>query len=174
MVFAAAILASPMGAVPGGAQDAGLPLPNCFDAVGTYLTSNHTGDDTSLFISRSLLSITNDGHAFFTDSAEGGGPGYGPFTGGRGAWRCLSGESGETRFKAIILDFTFAAASNPNQQIGRLDIEGTVDTSTGKLTGRMDLSFAPLEGDPMNPADLKAAGWAGIDGDKITVKSAPD
>lgn len=174
MALVAAVVAGSIGAGAANAQETGRPLSDCLDAVGTYLTSNHTGNDTSLFISRSLLSLTNGGHAFFTDSAEGGGPGFGPFTGGRGAWRCLSNENGETRFKAIILDFTFATASDPDQQIGRLDIAGAVDATTGKLSGRMDLSFAPLEADPMNPDDLKAAGWSGFDGYRITVPQAPN
>ena len=48
----------------------------CINAVGTYLTTNvRSASDATQIVSRSLLSLTNGGHAFFTDSGEAGEPG---------------------------------------------------------------------------------------------------
>jgi hypothetical protein len=102
----------------------------------------------------SLLSLTNGGHAFFTDSGEGGEPGYQPFSDGRGAWRCLSNESGRATFAAVILDFTFVGPSDRAQRIARLDVRATFDAGTQTLDGETTLSFVPLAGDPFDPSAL--------------------
>jgi hypothetical protein len=62
----------------------------CHDLVGTYLTKNYAkGDSGGNFTSRSLIALSGGGLASFTDSGEGGEAGFGPFTDGRGSWRCL-------------------------------------------------------------------------------------
>jgi len=156
-----------LSATSAGAQGPGLPLSKCFDAVGTYLTMNYAKDEGGQFISRSLISLTNGGHAFFTDSGEAGEPGFGPFSGGRGAWRCLSNEKGVTRFVATVLDFTFITPSTPKQQIGRLDIGGSFDAAAEKLSGTMTLYLVPIDGDPLKESELKASATGKFEAQKV-------
>jgi hypothetical protein len=131
------------------AQDAGPPLAACAEAVGAYLTDN-PGTEPS----RSLITLSADGLVQFADSGEGGGAGFAPFTGGHGAWRCVAGDAGALRLSATILDFTLPTAAWPHQQIGRLDIEASVDPAKGTMTGTMKLMTAPLDGDPLEAAEL--------------------
>jgi len=163
IVVACAVL----GAPDVGAQNAGLPLSKCLDAVGTYLSTNFAKDGSNKFISRSLISLTNGGHAFFTDSGEAGEPGFGPFSGGRGAWRCMSNENGVARFLATVLDFTFVTPSTRKQLIGRLDIDGSFDVSTAKLSGTMTLYFVPIGGDPLMQSDLKKSAEGAFEAQKV-------
>ncbi len=130
------------------AQD-GQPLSACAEAVGAWLTTN-PGNEPS----RTLLSLTADGLVLSADSGEGGGVGYAPFTGAHGAWRCVASEAGSLRLSATILDFTVPTADWPKQQIGRLDIDGTIDTKKGTMSGTMTLLFAPLDDDPFMAAEL--------------------
>jgi hypothetical protein len=131
-----------------------LPTSECLALVGTYLTINTdgSGDDTST--ARSLISITNGGHMFFTDSAEGGTSEFAPFTDARGAWRCMSNDDGVATFNAIVLDFTDVTPSFPDQQIGRLDVTGTFDESSETLSGTMALYLFPMEANPLAEHDL--------------------
>jgi hypothetical protein len=147
-VLAAATIMSPASA----AEE---EISECIDAVGTYLTTNvRSASDANQIVSRSLLSLTNGGHAFFTDSGEAGEPGYQPFSDGRGAWRCLSSEGGRDSFSAIILDFTFGSAGDRDQQIARLDLQASFDAASQRLEGKVTLSFVPLAGDPFDPDAL--------------------
>lgn len=98
------------------------PLSACFDAVGTYLTTNLAVDDGRI-VGRSLISLTNGGHFFLTDSNEGGDPNFAPFTDGRGSWRCVSDEQGSAHIAASVLDFTHNTAAHPEQMIARLDYD---------------------------------------------------
>lgn len=131
------------------AQEAGAPLADCAGAIGAYLTDN-PGTEPS----RSLITLSADGLVFFADSGEGGGPGFAPFTSGHGAWRCVAAEAGSLRLSATILDFTLPTADWPHQQIGRLDIEASADPAKGTMTGTMKLMTAPLDGDPLEAAEL--------------------
>jgi hypothetical protein len=149
-------------------EEAALPLDECLDAVGTYLTTNPASDQPGGFASRSLISLTNGGHSFFTDSGQEGGAGFAPFTEGRGAWRCVSHDGNVTRLRATIIDFTLVTADWPTQHIGRLDIDATYDKDAGKLSGTLALSLAPIDADPMNEADLKKIADGPFDGYKIT------
>ena len=133
------------------AQEPSLPISDCLSLVGTYLTDDT--DDTDTQTARSLISITNGGHAFFTDSGEQGSADFAPFGDARGAWRCISNDDGGVQFKAIVLDFTQTTPDFPNQQIGRLDITGTFDADNGRLSGTMALHFFPLDGDPLGDID---------------------
>lgn len=167
LAAAIAVAGTGLGALSAGAQDSGLPLSKCFDAVGTYLTTNHVKDESGKFISRSLISLTNGGHAFFTDSGEAGEPGFGPFSDGRGAWRCVSNEKGVTRFLATVLDFTFISPSSPKQLIGRLDIDGSFDAAAGKLAGTMTLYLVAIDGDPLKQADMKKSAEGTFEAQKV-------
>ena len=93
------------------AQD--VPLSTCFDAVGTYLTENvATTGGASTDMGRSLLSLTNGGHAFLIDSNERGIDEFAPFSDGLGAWRCLSEDAGTLQLRVTVLDFTFATGTS--------------------------------------------------------------
>ena len=127
------------------AQD-GHPLSACSGVVGAWLTDNPGGEP-----SRSLLSFTGDGLVFFADSGQGGGVGFGPFTGGHGAWRCVASGADGVRISASVLDFTLATVDWPNQKIGRLDFDASVDPK-GAMTGSMTLLTVPLDGDPLEKA----------------------
>ena len=167
LTSAIAIAATVLDAPSTSAQGPGLPLSKCFDAVGTYLTTNYAKDEHGKFISRSLISLTNGGHAFFTDSGEAGEPGFGPFSDGRGAWRCVSNEKGVTRFLATVLDFTFITPSTPKQQIGRLDIDASFDAAAEKLSGTMALYLVPFDGDPLKKSNLKEAATGNFEAQKF-------
>jgi hypothetical protein len=144
-------------------------LGDCADAVGTYLTKNfRAGGKPEDFMARSLLSLTNGGQAFFTDSGEGGEPGYRPFSDGRGAWRCVSKADGKTRISAMILDFTFAAKDGAKQQIGRLDFDAVFDAGTGKLESKATLYFVPLSGNPLAKSALGQGQKFGLVGEKVS------
>ena len=167
LASAIAVAATVLGAQSAGAQDSGIPLSKCLDAVGTYLTINYVKDESGKFISRSLISLTNGGHAFFTDSGEAGQPGFAPFSGGRGAWRCVSNEKGVTRFLATVLDFTFITPSTPTQLIGRLDIDGSFDADAKKLSGTMTLYLVPIDGDPLKRSNLKEGATGKFEARKV-------
>ena len=166
---AIAIAATVLDAPSASAQGLGLPLSKCFDAVGTHWTTNYAKDERGKFMSRSLISLTNGGHAFFTDSGEAGEPGFGPFSDGRGAWRCVSNEKGVTRILATVLDFTFITPSTPKQQIARLDIDASFDAAAEKLSGTMTLYLVPLDGDPLKKVNLKEGATGTFEAQKVVV-----
>lgn len=136
---------------PAAAEDPPPQIEGCLAAVGTYLTKNSVTDqEAGDFVSRSLLSLTNGGHVFFTDSAEAGSASFQPFSDGRGAWRCVAGSDGKAAFRAVVIDFTFADGANDKQAIGRLDFDLAYDESAQELSGSGKLGFAPFEGNPMD------------------------
>ncbi|MEO1089813.1 MAG: hypothetical protein AAFX81_04220 [Pseudomonadota bacterium] len=121
----------------------------CLPVVGTFLTTKYEdGADGTAPIGRSLLSLTNGGHAFFTDSAEAGVPGFQPFSDARGAWRCTKNDGGEIEFTLVMLDFTFPTAAQPDQKIARIDTRASFVVEAGRLSGRTVVSFADLYSDP--------------------------
>lgn len=148
---ATAFGAAALAALVGGSALAqeGRPLADCAGAVGAWLTIN-PGKEPS----RSLMTLTGDGLVLFADSGQGGGQGFGPFTGGHGAWRCVSAAAGSLEISASIYDFTLPTVDWPNQQIGRLDIAATVDPDKGTISGKETLFTAPLDGDPLGNAKL--------------------
>jgi hypothetical protein len=114
-IFATAVLLSGIPAACSANED----LLACFDAVGTLLTTN-LNPTNSREVGRSLISLTNGGHFFLTDSNEGGEARFAPFAAGRGIWRCVSDEAGSgtswrrARLHPQTADFT-------EQRIARLD-----------------------------------------------------
>lgn len=172
-VHALALLAA-LGAAPAAAQDDAAPqIAECIKAVGTYLTrrENPTVSGPER-VGRSLLSLTNGGHAFLTDSASGGVSGFQPFSDGRGVWRCESAAGGTETFRAVILDFTFPTDQYPDPQIARLDIEATFEAAAGQLTGKTTIRFAPLDGDPMDETQLQGAIEYAFTGQRLTLPGA--
>lgn len=150
-----------------GVNAADEPLSACFGAVGTYLTTN-TNPDNGDVVGRSLISLTNGGHVFLTDSNEGGDAEFAPFTEGRGAWRCVSDEAGQFHILATVLDFTIGTKAFPDQQIARLDYDATYDESSETLSADVKLYFIPIDSDPMDPAMLKDAILNKVNGARIT------
>lgn len=140
------------GATAAGAAEEDLSA--CADAVGTFLTKN-INPDSGVDVGRSLISLTNGGHIFLTDSNEGGEAGFAPFTEGRGAWRCVSDESGKLHILATVLDFTHKTEAFPDQHMARLDYDATVDAASGQLNADVKLYFMPIDADPMDAASLK-------------------
>jgi hypothetical protein len=118
----------------------------CHDLVGTYLTKNFAkGESGANFTSRSLLALSGSGVASFTDSGEGGEAGFGPFTDGRGSWRCIDAN----KLHAVTLDFTTPTAEAPKADIGRLDFELAYDAGSKTIKGTATLRFLPLGSDPL-------------------------
>lgn len=144
-------------------------LSACFGAVGTFLTTNvnpSRGED----VGRSLISLTNGGHVFLTDSNEGGEAGIAPFTEGRGAWRCVSDEAGRLHILATVLDFTFKTEAFPEQKIARLNYDAIYDEATDMLSADVKIYFMPIDADPMDPANLKDPTPNQISGVRITAQ----
>jgi hypothetical protein len=129
-------------------------LSACADAVGTFLTMN-VNPERNADVGRSLISLTNGGHVFLTDSNEGGEAGFAPFTEGRGAWRCVSDDAGKLHILATVLDFTHKTEAFPEQHMARLDYDATVDAASGQLNADVKLYFMPIDADPMDTANLK-------------------
>lgn len=120
----------------------------CHDLVGTYLTKNFAkGAGSGDFTSRSLIALSGSGQASFTDSGEGGEAGFGPFTDGRGSWRCIEAN----KLHAITLDFTTPTAEQPKADIGRLDFDLAYDPASKTIKGTAVLRLVPLGSDPLAP-----------------------
>lgn len=136
-----------------GANAADEDLSACIDAVGTFLTTNLGADGE--VVGRSLISLTNGGHIFLTDSNEGGATHFASFSDGRGAWRCESDAEGKAHILATVLDFTHKTEAFPNQTIARLDYDASYDAGTDTLSAEVSLYFVPIDANPMDAAMLK-------------------
>jgi len=142
LVIAAGLLA--LGVPRPVAAEAGA----CHDLVGTYLTKNFVKGETSGdFTSWSLIALSGSGQASFTDSGEGE-AGFGPFTGGRGSWRC----SEANKLHAVTLDFTKPTLEAPKADIGRLDFDLAYDPASKTIKGTATLRLIPLGSDPLAAA----------------------
>jgi hypothetical protein len=142
-------------------------LSACFDAVGTFMTTN-INPESGEEVGRSIISLTNGGHFFLTDSNEGGGSGFAPFTDARGVWRCVSDEAGKLHILATVLDFTHKTAAFPVQKIARLDYDLTYDETSGKLSADVKLYFMPIDSDPMDTMNLQSPIPNTISGVRVT------
>ncbi len=146
-------------------------LSECKDLVGVYLSANYNKQPgPKQVVSRSLLTFGPDGEVGFDDSAEAGGQSFAPFSGGQGAWRCISAENGVIRFRATILDFTLATVDWPTQRIGRLDVDGAYDAAADTMSGRMTLSFAPFDANPLDTAVQQDTAAGPFDAIRITAE----
>jgi hypothetical protein len=138
------------------AKSAAAAEADCASIAGTYITENSAKDES--VASRSLLSFTEDGVAFFIDSGESGETGFAPFTEGRGAWRCVSAAGQAAKARATTLDFTIPTAVTAKAQIGRLDFE--LDYDAGQkairaIRGHATLYLVPIQADPLAPGVAK-------------------
>lgn len=124
----------------------------CIEAVGTFLTENSLphGQAGTLH-SRSLISLTNGGHAFRTDSDENTGLAGVGFGDGRGAWRCDGVEGDYERISATVLNFSYGDIEN----IARTDYKGTFHRDSGELHLEGTLGFVKLHDDPWADDALK-------------------
>lgn len=128
-------------------------IRGCEPAVGTFLLSRHVArPDGATVIERSLISLTNGGHAFFTDSAQGGVDGYQPFSEARGAWECTSADDGT--LSILMLDFTFPTKGEPEQKIARIAMDAAFAPDGSTLSGTANIAFTALEDDPLDAANL--------------------
>lgn len=135
-----------IGAARPVAADAGA----CHDLVGTYLTKNFAkGETGGSFTSRSLIALSGSNQASFTDSGEGGEKGFGPFTDGRGSWRCIEAN----KVHAVTLDFTTPTAEKPKAEIGRLDFDLAYDPASKTIKGTATLRLIQLGDDPLAPGE---------------------
>jgi hypothetical protein len=146
-LVAAAMLGSASGSLA-----ADEPLSACFDAVGTFLTTN-TDVATNEVTSRGLISLTNGGHFFRTDSNEGGTTGYAPFSETRGAWRCVSDDNGMRHIVATGIDFSHKTAEYPNQTLARIDYDAVYNEDSDSLSGEFTFYFVPIDGNPFDTAE---------------------
>lgn len=104
---------------------------------GTYLTT--ITDIEGVFASRGLVTFLPGGSFIVNDSRQGGQADvYEPFSTGQGAWSCKSGEDENPVFSALSLTFTTPHGS-AGSRIGRVNYEGTIDTSSGEITGHLSL-----------------------------------
>ena len=145
------------------------PLSACFDAVGTFLTTNLAPDDGRI-VGRSLIALTNGGHFFLTDSNEGGDPNFALFTDGRGTWRCVSDEQGSAHIVASALDFTHNTAAHPEQMIVRLDYDLSYDAGSDTIRADVTLYFMPINANPMDAANLHDGIGNMITGIRVTAR----
>ncbi|MEP3276241.1 MAG: hypothetical protein ABJN26_07810 [Stappiaceae bacterium] len=136
-------------------------LEACLDVVGTFMTYRSIKDDGAEKKGRSMLSLTNGGQAFFTDSAQGGGLTFQPFTEGRGSWRCISNEDGKVMFSVLVFHFTLPTHQDPRQKISRVITRATYDLEKKELTGQTAIVYLPLYDNPMG---------AGMPGNRINYK----
>jgi hypothetical protein len=140
----------------------------CKRLAGTYLTKNAAKSAAAdSIISRSVISLDRSGVVLFTDSGEGGEAGFAPFTDGSGTWRCLAGEDGTIKARAITLDFTEPTTDHPKPGIGRLDFEFAMNPDGDALTGTATLYLVPLGSDPLDEGALKDGRQFAITAERI-------
>ena len=136
-----------------GAQE--MALDKCRAAVGSFVTT--ITDIEGVFQSRGLATITAGGVVFLNDSGQGGIPGiFQPFSSGQGAWACASGDVGEVKIKAVILNFTLPENSG-RSGFGRVDYTATYDVAAKTLSGKIALHFSGED-------DLESADPNTVDG----------
>ena len=131
----------------------------CSQAVGTYLTKNTLDNSGQSGTSRSILALTNGGHAIRFDSDEDGAAmDSRPFGDSAGTWRCDGvDKDGTVRLTATMLDFTFPDAEGDSGQIARIDVMGTYTPETGLMALTGKLGFLPMRADAQKADALSQA-----------------
>ena len=120
----------------------------CGALTGSYLIT--ITDNSGNFASREVFNLTDDGNALVIDSNEGGVSGVSnPFTSAQGSWRCKAGH--QVSAAVTVLDFSLPGPVQSGQSIARLDYQLSPGTSSGTISGTIDLRFFPLDGDPLTP-----------------------
>lgn len=123
----------------------------CQALVGTYLTKkiDRSGPDAGV-TGRTLISIDADGGIFISDSAQGGIENYQAFSLQHGQWDCTLQADGTVVLGAMLLDFTYPNAAEPDAKIARVDMAATLDADTGTLTGTSRVNIFTLMDDPIS------------------------
>ncbi|MEM6761531.1 MAG: hypothetical protein AAF615_01515 [Pseudomonadota bacterium] len=147
--------------------------PQCVGLVGTFLTTKSTTSEEGV-PERSLIALTSGGNAFLSDSAQGGGPQYQPFSTSRGAWTCTDAAGDKLSFKAVMVDFTFPTAELPKAQVVRVETEGVFNAIEGSISGETRVSFYPLSSDPLSDEAPTNQLEYSFTGQKIRVKDAKE
>lgn len=133
----------------------------CSQAVGTFLTQNtlDNNDNGKSGTSRSLLVLTNGGHAIRFDSDETGATmDHRPFGDSAGTWRCDGvDEDGTVHLTATMLDFTFPRAEGKKGQIARIDVAGRYAPKTEVMELKGRLGFLPMDTDAQTADALSQA-----------------
>lgn len=143
----------------------------CAPLVGTFLTMKLAdGKPAADTEGRSLISFTNGGHAFLSDSAQGGDLEFAPFSDARGAWNCTAGDSG-LNWRATMVDFTFRNDIHEEQHVVRVELSGTLGADAA-MTGEAAVHFYPLADDPFTGTPDKSLTYA-FNAQKIAVSAAP-
>ena len=142
------------------------------EAVGTFLTKDIGKAEGQDVTSRSLLTFSEGSQAFLIDANQQGVTGFGPYSAASGSWRGLSNNDGIIQVSAVVLHFTFATPQSPKQTIGRVDIDATIDTSQGTLSGMFRLYLFPIDGDPLGPIAEEPALSGPITGQKVDVPTS--
>ena len=142
--------------------------------MGTYVTT--VTDTEGVFASRALATFTGDGIMLITDSGQSGLPGiYQPFTSSHGAWTCLGAEDGAIRAAATGLSF-LVPGEGLSTSFGRTDYRLTLDTSSGNLSGSVELSFT-ADGDLESADPLERPGPVfetfEIEGRRLVARTEP-
>jgi hypothetical protein len=128
----------------------------CGRAVGTYLTTNSLGDGSKSGTSRSLLALTNGGHAFRFDSDESvATTDRRAFGDSAGTWRCdAEDDGGMVRLTLVMLDFTYPEPGGESGQIARIDLSGSYAPSAATLELKGELNFLPMDAEAQESAGL--------------------
>jgi len=132
----------------------------CSQAVGTFLTTNDVTENGKTATSRSVIALTNGGHALRFDSDESGAKlDRRAFGDSAGTWRCDGvADDGTVRMTATMIDFTFPAADGEKGQIARMDVSGRYDPTSETLELEGELVFLPMTAEAEKP---DAAGTSG-------------
>jgi len=118
------------------------PIRDCRKIVtGTYLTTN-SGDFGSF---RGIITFTEDGNFFATDSIQSGVPSVQPFGDIQGSWKCI----GDREITATTLNFNYPTTTLPGS-IGRGDFRATFEPKTGTVQATATLRNFDLNADPLN------------------------
>lgn len=131
----------------------------CSKAVGTFLTNNDLGNNGQTGRSRSLLVLTNGGHALRFDSDQRAATiDSRSFGDSAGTWRCDDvRDDGTIRLTVSTLDFTDPSAEGDPGQIARIDATGDYTPATGSLKLDGKLAFFPMDSDAQSAEALARA-----------------
>lgn|GEM_PF-1800599 len=129
---------------------------SCSQAVGTFLTTNDLTDHGKKATSRSVLALTNGGHALRFDSDESGARlDRRAFGDSAGTWRCDGvADDGTVRMTATLLDFTYPGPHGEKGQIARMDLSGRYVPTSETLELEGELGFLPMTADAQKPDAL--------------------
>lgn len=154
-IGAACLSAAALVPLPAAAEVEGA----CGKAVGTFLTTNELENNGRIGTSRSLLVLTNGGHALRFDSDEtSAAMDTRPFGNSAGTWRCEGvDDDGTVRLTVTTLDFTYANAEGDTGQIARIDASGTYAPETETMSLEAALAFLPLNAEAQSADALSAA-----------------